>query len=150
MVDSDPGDVRIRFSDANRNNLRKIWEGPSELLDSSALMTEQLIVPFSTETIHEDDLFIVEYKAAVTTSADYLLAGTTTVIRIPITKMSKSTGQETPTFLRDSDLRSADVALPAGVWTEFGVYTVSAQESLKLGHRIPDNSRMYMAFVEIV
>jgi len=149
MVDSDPGDVRIRFSDANRNNLRKIWEGPSELLDSSALMTEQLIVPFSNETLHEDDLFIVEYKATVATSADYLLAGTTTIIRIPITKLSKSTGQETPTFLRDSDLRSADVTLPT-TWTEFGVYTVSAQESLKLGHRIPDNSRMYMAFVENV
>lgn len=145
MVDSDNGDIRIRFSDANRSNMRKIWEGPTELLDSSLLLTEQLIVPFSTETIHEDDLLIVEYKATVATSADY---GNTT-IRIPITKLSKSTGQETPTFLRDGDIRSADVNPVAVTWTEIGFYTVSAQESLKLGHRIPDNSRMYMAFVEV-
>ncbi len=145
MVDSDNGDIRIRFSDASRSNMRKVWEGPTELLDSSALLTEQLIIPFSVETIHEDDILIVEYKATVATSADY---GNSTV-RIPITKLSKSTGQETPTFLRHGDIASADVNPVAVTWTEIGTYTVSAQESLKLGHRIPDNSRIYMAFVEV-
>lgn len=143
MVASDEGDVRIRFSDASRSNMRKIYEAPTELLDSSALLTEQLIVPFSQETIHEDDLLIVEVKVGVASSADYGLS----TIRIPITKLSKSTGQETPTFLRDSDIRAADVTL-ATSWTELGTYTISAQESLKLGHRIPDNSRAYISFTE--
>lgn len=144
MVDSDEGDVRIRFSDASRSNMRKIWEGPTEQLDASALLTEQMIVPFSKETLHEDDILIVEVKVGTASSADY----GNTKIRIPITKMSKSTGQETPTYLRDSDIRAADVTLNT-TWTELGTYTVSAQESLKLGHRIPDNSRIYMTFVEV-
>jgi hypothetical protein len=144
MVDSDEGDVRIRFSDASRSNMRKIWEAPTEQLDASALMTEQMIVPFSKETLHEDDILIVEVKVGTASSADY----GNTKIRIPITKLAKSTGQETPTYLRDSDIRGADVTLNT-TWTELGTYTVSAQESLKLGHRIPDNSRVYMTFVEV-
>lgn len=144
MVASDEGDVRIRFSDASRSNMRKIWEGPTEQLDASALLTEQMIVPFSKETLHEDDILIVEVKVGTASSADY----GNTKIRIPITKLSKSTGQETPTYLRDSDIRAADVTLNV-TWTELGVYTVSAQESLKLGHRIPDNSRIYAEFIEV-
>lgn len=143
MVASDEGDVRIRFSDASRSNMRKVYEAPTELLDSSALLTEQLIVPFSQENLHEDDLVIVEVKVGTASSADYGLS----TVRIPITKYSKSTEQETPTFLRDSDIRAADVTL-ATTWTELGTYTISAQESLKLGHRIPDNSRIYISFTE--
>lgn len=143
MVASDEGDVRIRFSDASRSNMRKIWEAPTEQLDSSTLMTEQMIVPFSKETLHEDDILIVEVKVGTASSADYGLS----TVRIPITKLSKSTGQETPTYLRDSDIRAADVTL-ATTWTELGTYTISAQESVKLGHRIPDNSRAYLSFTE--
>ena len=143
MTASDEGDVRVRFSDASRGNLRKIFEAPTELLDASALMSEQLLVPYSKENIHEDDLLIVEVKVGTASSADYGLS----TLRIPITKRNKATGQETPTFLRDSDIRSADVTL-ATTWTELGSYTVSAQESLKLGHKIPDNSRAYISFTE--
>lgn len=144
MTESDEGDVRIRFSDASRGNLRKVFEAPTELLDASALMSEQLLVPYSKETIHEDDLLIVEVNVGTTSSADYGLS----TVRIPITKRNKATGQETPTFLRDSDIRSADVTLTGGAWVELGTYTISAQESLKIGHKIPDNSRAYIKFTE--
>ena len=143
MVASDEGDVRIRFADASRSNLRKIFEAPTEALDVSTDPRQQLIVPLSKETLHEDDLMIVEVKVGTASSADYGLS----TVRIPITKRNKSTGQETPTYLRDSDLRSADVTL-ATSWTELGVYTVGAQEDVKLGHRIPDNSRPYISFTE--
>lgn len=143
MTASDEGDVRIRFADASRSNLRKVFEGPTEALDISTDPRQQLIVPLSKESLHEDDLLIVEVKVGTASSADYGLS----TVRIPITKRNKATGQETPTYLRDSDLRSADVTL-ATTWTELGSYTVSAQEDVKLGHRIPDNSRVYISFTE--
>ena len=144
MVDSDEGDVRIVFADASSSNRRKVFEAPTERLDGSTLQSEQIIVPFSAETIHQDDLLIVEVKVGTASSADYGLS----TIQIPITKLNKSTKQETPTYLRDSDLRSADVTLTANTWVVLGTYTVSAQEAVKLGQRIPDNSRIYIALVE--
>lgn len=144
MTATDDGDVRIRFADASRSNMRKIEEWQTEVLDVSTDPRQQPIVPFSKANIHEDDLLIVEVNVGTTSSADYGLS----TVRIPITKKNKATGQETPTYLRDSDLRSADVTLTADTWIELGVYTVSAQESIKLGHRIPDNSRVYMSFTE--
>ena len=144
MTASDEGDVRIIFADASSSNRRKVWEGPTERLDQSALQSEQIIVPLSGETIHQDDVLIVEVKVGTASTADYGLSS----IQIPITKLNKSTKQETPTFLRDSDLRSADVTLAANTWVVLGTYTVSAQEGIKLGQRIPDNSRIYIALVE--
>jgi len=144
MVATDEGDVRIRFADASRSNMRKIFEAQTEALDISTDPRQQIIVPFSGETIHEDDLLIVEVNVGTTSSADYGLS----TVRIPITKRNKATGQETPTYLRDSDLRSADVTLTGSTWIELGKYTISAQESVKLGHRIPDNSRIYLSMTE--
>jgi len=143
MVASDEGDVRIIFSDASYMNRRIVWQGPTERLDGSALQSEQVIVPLSAETIHQDDLLIVEVKVGTASSADYGLS----TIQIPITKLNKSTKQETPTYLRDSDIRAADITL-ATTWTVLGTYTISAQEAVKLGQRIPDNSRIYISFTE--
>lgn len=145
MTATDEGDVRIVFTDADKSNRRTIWEGPTELLDASALMTEQLLVPFSGAELGEDDKLIVEVKVGVTSSADY---GANTKVRIPITKKNLATKQKTPTFLRDSDLRAADVTLTADVWVELGVYTIGAQTKLRLGHQIPNNSKIYISMVE--
>ena len=144
MTATDEGDVRIRFADASRSNMRKIFEAPTEALDISTDPRQQLIMPFSKENLHEDDILIVEVKVGTTSSADY----GSSIVRIPVTKHNKATGQETPTYLRDSDLRAADVTLTADTWIELGTYTISAQESLKLGHRIPDNSRIYLTMTE--
>lgn len=144
MTDSDEGDVRIIFADASQGNRRKVFEAPTERLDASTLQSEQIIVPYSAETIHQDDLLIVEVKVGTASTADYGLSK----VQIPITKYNKSTKLETPTFLRDSDLRAADVTLTASTWVVLGTYTVSAQEAVKLGQRIPDNSRAYISFTE--
>lgn len=144
MTASDEGDVRIIFADASSSNRRKVFEAPTERLDLSALQSEQIIVPLSKENLHQDDVLIVEVKVGTASTADYGLSK----IQIPITKLNKSTGIETPTYLRDSDLRSADVTLSANAWVTLGTYTVSAQEAVKLGQRIPDNSRVYMEFIE--
>lgn len=144
MVASDEGDVRIIFTDASESRREKVFEAQTEILDANTTLRDQLIVPFSAETIHEDDIVKVEVKVGVASTADYGLS----TVRIPITKRNRATGQETPTFLRDSDLRAADVTLTAATWVVLGSYTISAQEDLKLGHRIPDNSRVYISFTE--
>ncbi len=144
MTASDEGDVRIVFADADEGNRRKVFEAPTEKLDVSTDPRQQIIVPFSKETLHQDDLLIVEVKVGTGSTADYGLS----TVQIPITRLNKSTGQETATFLRDSDLRSADKTLTAATWVELGRYTVSAQEAIKLGQRIPDNSTVYISFTE--
>ena len=144
MTASDEGDVRIIFSDASQLNRRVVFQAPTERLDGSALQSEQIIVPLSGETVHQDDLIIVEVKVGTASTADYGLS----TVQIPITKLNKSTKQETPTYLRDSDIRAADVTLTASTWVVLGTYTVSAQEAVKLGQRIPDNSRAYISFTE--
>ncbi len=144
MTASDEGDVRIVFSDAQESRKVKMFEAATEILDANTTLQDQLIVPFSGETIHEDDLMKVEVKVGTASSADYGLS----TVRIPITRRNKSTGIETATYLRDSDFRAADVTLTANTWVVLGTYTVSAQEDVKLGHRIPDNSRIYISFTE--
>lgn len=143
-TNSDEGDLRIIFSDASQSNRRQVFIAPSERLDIATDPQQQIIVPFGGETIHQDDLLIVEYKTGTASTADYGVSK----VQIPITKLNKSTGQETPLFLRDSDIRSADVTLTASTWVTLGTYTVSAQEAVKLGQRIPDNSRIYIQLVE--
>ncbi len=143
MVASDEGDVRIIFSDQSYMNRRLVWQGATERLDGSTLQSEQIIIPLSAETLHQDDLLIVEVKLTTASSADYGLS----TVQIPVTKLNKSTKQETATYLRDSDIRSADVTL-ATTWTTLGTYTVTAQEALKLGQRISENSRIYISFTE--
>ncbi len=144
MTASDEGDVRIIFMDANESRRTKVFEAATEILDANTTLQDQLIVPFSNETLHEDDLMRIEVKVGTASTADYGLS----TVRIPITRRNRSTGIETPTYLRDSDFRSADVTLTANTWVTLGTYTVSAQEDVKLGHRIPDNSRIYVSFTE--
>ena len=144
MTATDEGRVRIRFADASRSNMRKVFESTTRKLDISTDPRQQIIVPFSKRTLHEDDLMIVGVNVKTTSSADYGLS----TVDIPVTIMNIATKQETPISIEDTDLRSADVTLTADTWVELGVYTVSAQESLKLGHRIPDNSRIYVSFTE--
>lgn len=62
MTASDEGDVRIVFTDTNESNRRVVYQAPTESLDISTDPRQCLIVPFSAETLHQDDLMIVEVK----------------------------------------------------------------------------------------
>lgn len=145
MTATDEGLIRIMFTDNDRENVRTLWEGRTELLDISTDKRQQVQMPyFSKVSIAEDDKMIVQFKADVTTTMDY---GASTV-RIPVTRYNKATKTETPTYLVDADLRSADVSFTGGEWKDLGVYTVGAQKALKLGQEIADNSQMYISGTE--
>ncbi len=145
MTASDEGDVRVIAQDSNGSTRVKLAEWATEFLDANTTLRDMLIVPYMFKNkMNEDDQLVVEVKVGTASSADYGLSS----VRIPITKLNKATGQLTPTYLRDSDLRSADVTLTANTWVTLGTYTVSAQETIVLGHAIPDNSRVYITFIE--
>jgi len=143
MAAGDPsgeGDLRIRFTDANRGIMTKVFESRTEVLDVSTDPRQQLLVPISPVTLGQDDLIIMEVKADADTTFDKDLS----TVRVPITVMSTATGQKTATNLIYSDFSAADTTLTGATWIEVGSYTVPAQQKVKLGQEIPDNSRIYI------
>lgn len=144
MTAADEGTLRIRFTDANRGVMTKVFESRSEVLDVSTDPRQQLLVAMAGVTLGQDDLVILEYNADTTTEIDFGLS----TIRIPVTILSTATGQKTATYLTHSDFVEADVTLTADTWIEVGAFVVPAQQKLKIGHEIPDNSRIYVSILE--
>lgn len=144
MTATDEGDVRIRFTDANRGIMTKVFESRTEPLDVATDPRQQLLLPMSGVTLGQDDLVILECNVDTTSSMDYGLS----TVRIPVTVMSTATGQRTATYLTHGDFAAADTTLTADIWVEIGSYTVPAQQKIKLGHEIPDNSRVYISMTE--
>lgn len=144
MVATDNGNLRVRMTDANRGIMTKVFESRTEPLNVATDPRQQLIVPMSGSMVGQDDLVILEVKVDTTSSMDYGLS----TVRIPITVLATATGQKTATYLVHADFTTDDVTLTAGTWVEVGAYEIPAQQKLKLGHEIPDNSRVYIDMVE--
>jgi hypothetical protein len=145
MVDSDEGSFRICKTDASETVKQVLFEAATELLDISTDPRQQIIVPMSQASLREDDKLIIEMKVATATSA----AVATSTVRVPIRKRNVRTGNVAESYLRITDFTSANVTVGAGVWVRLGAYTVSAQEEVRLGQSIAENSRIYCAFVEV-
>lgn len=145
MVASDEGMLRLRFTDANRGIMTKVFESRTEPLDVAVDPRQQLILPMSGAVVGQDDLVILEINADVATSMDYGLS----TVRIPVTVLATATGQKTATYLVHADFNLQDVNLAEHTWVEIGAYTIPAQQKLRLGHEIPDNSRLYIELEEI-
>lgn len=144
MTATDSGMFRLRFTDANRGVMTKVFESRTEPLGISTDPRQQLILPMSNAIVGQDDLVVLEINVDTTSSLDYGLS----TVRIPITVLATATNQETATYLVHKDFVAADVTLTADTWIEVGSYTVPAQQKLRLGHEIPDNSRIYIDMVE--
>lgn len=138
---SGEGDVRFRMTDANRGIMTKVFESRTEPLDVSTDPRQQLIIPMSGAKVGQDDLIVFELEVDADTTFDYGLS----TVRIPITVLALATGQKTATYLTHKDFRTSDMTpLAANGWAEVGSYTVPAQQEVRLGHEIPDNSRLYI------
>lgn len=136
---SGEGIVRIRFTDANRGVMTKVFEARTEDLDVSTDPRQQPLVAMSGIALGQDDLIILEIKGDSATTFDKDLSR----VSIPITVLSTATGQRTPTNLVYSDFSAADTTV-ADTWTEVGAYTIPAQQKVRMGKEIPDNSRIYI------
>jgi len=144
MTDTDEGDFRITKTDASETVRQVLFEGPSEQLDVSTDPRQQIIVPMSLATLREDDKLLIEYKTGTATTVDY---GNSTV-RIPIRRRNVRTGNVADSYLRHSNFASADVSVGANSWVKIGSYTVPAQEEIRIGQAIAENSRIYVNLVE--
>lgn len=145
------GNLNLYFADASKSRKDFIWgETTARLAASSSDPRIQPLVPFSNATLKEDDIMIVAVKADAQGSID---SGTT--LQIPVTIKNVTTGVERATFLRTPDfttmagaaIDTTDITTNGTAETDMVKYTVKAQERVKLGHRIAENSRAYASLV---
>ena len=144
MVASDEGDFRIVKTDASETVRQVLFEAASESLDISTDPRQQIIIPMSQATLREDDKLLIEYKTATATSIDF----GTSVVRVPIRRRNVRTGNVADSFLRHANFASADVTVGANSWVKIGSYTIPAQEEVRIGQSIAENSRIYVSFTE--
>lgn len=145
MTASGEGKIRIIYADLNEGTRDKVFESRTEPLDVSTDPRQMRQVgkvekPNWPNGIDEDDQLILEMKGDSATTVD-----NTSVIRIPIRRKNKRTGQVEDDELTGSDfgLTASDVAIGTG-WTKVGAYSVAAQEQVKVGKQNYDNSQIYM------
>ena len=149
---SDEGEVRITFTDASEGNKQFVTEASTERLRcrvaAAAVVADArkyLILPKSKAMLEEDDKMLIEFKPGTLTEVDYGAS----VIEIPVTIKNKRTGAVYERTLRHADFATGDVtSIAADKWTIIGTYTVSAQEQVKLGWNIAENSRIYIKLEE--
>lgn len=146
--DSAEGRLRLIFSDASQTEKRVIQEYNTFVLDVSTDPRQQPIVPQSAGTIGEDDLLIMEYMPTAGTgdvATDPTESATHTLVQIPVTIRNVRTGNVYEKMLTSYDFNSSATnytGIAAGTWSAIGTVTVSAQEQMKLGFAVADNSRI--------
>ena len=146
MVATDDGDIRIVKTDASETVRQVLFETGSEIavLGGSDPRLSP-IVPMSQATFREDDKLLIEYKTGTASQ----ITGANCSIRIPIRRRNVRTGNVAESFLRSSDVSAAGVtAIAASSWVMIGSYTIPAQEEVKVGQSIAENSRFYADLVE--
>lgn len=145
--DSAEGRLRLVFSDASQTEKRVIAEYATLTLDISTDPRQQIIVPMSAGFISEDDLLIMEFyptSAAGDVATDPTESATHSLVRVPITVKNVRTGNKYEKVLTSADFNAAatNYTCAQNTWTAIGTVTVSAQEQIKLGFAIADNSRI--------
>lgn len=145
--DSAEGRIRLVFSDASQTEKCVIAEFASQVLDISTDPRQMPIVPMSAGLISEDDLLIMEFmpvSGAGDVATDPTESATHSLVRIPVTVKNVRTGNKYEKMLTSADFNAAatNYTCAQNAWTVIGTVTVSAQEQLKLGYAIADNSRI--------
>jgi len=146
MVATDAGDIRIVKTDASETVRQVLYETGSEIAVLGATDPRLApIVPMSIATLREDDKLLIEYRTGTASQ----VTGATSAARIPIRRRNVRTGNVAESFLRSSDVFAAGaVTIAANSWITIGSYTIPAQEEIRIGQTIAENSRLYFDLVE--
>ena len=146
MVATDAGDIRIVKTDASETVRQVLYETGSEIAVLGATDPRlSPIVPMSLAGLREDDKLLIEYKTGTASQ----VTGATSAARIPIRRRNVRTGNVAESFLRSSDVFAAGAkVIAASSWVTIGSYTVPAQEEIRIGQTIAENSRLYFSLVE--
>ncbi|MDD3041171.1 hypothetical protein [Bacteroides sp.] len=146
MVATDAGDIRVVKTDASETVRQVLYETGSEIAVLGATDPRLApIVPMSLAGMREDDKLLIEYKTGTASQ----ITGASCSARIPIRRRNVRTGNVAESFLRSSDVFAAGVtSIAASQWVTIGSYTVPAQEEIRIGQTIAENSRLYFNLVE--
>ena len=146
MVGTDAGDIRIVKTDASETVRQVLYETGSEIAVLGATDPRlSPIVPMSLAGLREDDKLLIEYKTGTASQ----VTGATSAARIPIRRRNVRTGNVAESFLRSSDVFAVGaVVIAASSWVTIGSYTIPAQEEIRIGQTIAENSRLYFNLVE--
>lgn len=146
MAATDAGDIRIVKTDASETVRVVLYETASEIAVLGKTDPRLApIVPMSQATLREDDKLLIEYKTGTASQ----ITGASCSARIPMRKRNVRTGNVAESFLRATDVFAAGVAsIPANSWIKIGSYTVKAQEEIKIGQSIAENSKLFFDLVE--
>ncbi|MDY6966788.1 MAG: hypothetical protein SVM80_12630, partial [Halobacteriota archaeon] len=87
--------------------------------------------------VAEDDKILLYARPTSTTNFD-----TNSEMEIPVTIRNIKTNTVRATTLQRADFFSSDQAMTVNVWNRIGEYSVGAQEQVKVGQQIAENSRL--------
>lgn len=141
------GRIRIVFSDASQTEKRVVAEFATQELDLATDPRQLQIVPMSAGFISEDDLMIMEFMPTAGSgdvATDPTESATHSLVRVPITIKNVRTANKYEKILTSKDFNAAatNYTCTQDVWTAIGTVTVGAQEQIKIGRAIADNSRV--------
>ena len=146
-------EVRIVYANAGEGNKRamKTVSGAVAKGDASvagAVLTQSdprklPIVQKTKKALGEDSKILIEVKNSVADVFDNGDNDAEEALRIPITILDTETGDIEETFLRSKDCTGGDTTCIVDEWTKLLTYTVKAQNRVKIGHGIAEDSKLF-------
>ena len=146
-------DLELVYADASETRQDVVYRGSKGALLGDSSVSGAVLsqadprkLPILAKTaghLSEDDKLIVKIKDNTAETFDNADNDAEMSIRIPITIRNVKTEVLTETELMAKDFSGSDVLMIAGEWTKVLTYTVSAQEEVKIGHAVAENSRIF-------
>ena len=136
--------LRLVYADASETRMDVVAEYDGHRLNPGGTTptTDPRLLPILPKTaghLSEDDklmMYVYDYGLG-TQNFD-----TNSELEIPVSIRNIKTGVISEKILVRKDFFTSDVTTTSDAWVKVGSYTVSAQEQLKIGHAVAENSRI--------
>lgn len=135
-------DIRLIYGDAGETRMDKVY-GASGVRLNPGITTPTTdprllpIVPKTKGSLGEDDKLFLYAKSTSSVHFDE-----NSELEVPVSIRNVKTKVVSEENLHRADFFATGVDMVVNNWTKIGYYTVGAQEELKIGHTIAENSRM--------
>ena len=135
-------EIRLVYGDASETELHAVETLSGIRLNPGGTTptTDPRLLPILAKTkgaLEEDDKLIIYGRPTTTTNFD-----TNGELEIPVTIQNIKTKVVSAKVLERADFFTSDVAMTVNIWNKIGSYTITAQERLKIGQAIAENSRI--------
>ena len=143
------GMIRLVASDASETAKVQIERYATQILDPTDGDPRVLpTVLLSPKILNYADKLILEYmplEAEGDVATDPTESDTHSLVRVPVSIKNITTGNVFSTFLTSYHFNPSATnytGLAVGTWAKIGEYSISAQEQLRVGHKLADNSKI--------